>query len=88
MNDGYLLAECVIDYLVKTGFIRSSRWKHNTRELYYPVSFSIMGTRASTISFEITVSEKTHKITKSMVRTLERRFSKDFSEAFSTCLVA
>jgi hypothetical protein len=78
MNDGYLLADCVIAYLVEIGFIRQRTWKHDTKELYYTESFFITGTRASTVSFEIVVSGG-HKVTKSIVRTLERRFAQDFS---------
>jgi hypothetical protein len=88
MNDGYLLADCVIKHLVDTGFIHASDWRHNTKELYYPVSFLIVGTRASTISLEINVSSGRHIITRSIVRALERRFSRDFTEVFSLCLVA
>jgi hypothetical protein len=65
MNDGYLLADCVIGYLVKSGFIHAADWKHDTKELYYMVSFIVVGTRASTVSFEIT---------KSIIRLLEKRF--------------
>jgi hypothetical protein len=87
MNDGYLLADCVIDYFSKTGFIRSSRWKHDTKELYYTVSFFIAGTRASTVSLEIVVTGGNHIVTKSIVRLLERRFSKDFGAVFTDCQV-
>jgi hypothetical protein len=85
MNDGYLLADCVIDCFVEIGFIHSNDWKHNTKELYYTVSFFITGTRASIISMEVSVSDNIHKITKSAIRTIERRFNKDFNKVFTEC---
>jgi hypothetical protein len=78
MNDGYLLADCVIDYLAKLGFIHAADWKHETKELYYTASFVVVGTRASTVSFEII---------KSIIRLLEKRFSKDFGIIFSECVL-
>jgi hypothetical protein len=87
VNDGYLLADCVIDHMVKSGFIHTAEWKHDTKELYYTVSFILAGTRASTISFEITKSNNCHRTTKSIIRLLEKRFSKDFGIIFSECVL-
>ena len=85
MNDGFLLADCVFSSLVNSGFIYPSEWKHETKELYYTVSFILQGTRASTVSFEITVSNGNHRITKSIIRLMEKRFSMNFSVIFSDC---
>ena len=84
MKNSYLLADCVIEHLVDAGFIYKREWKHRTNELYYTESFFIVGTRASTISFEIVVSEVC-KITSSSLRTIEKRFLKDFNEIFINC---
>jgi hypothetical protein len=86
MNDGFLLADCVIRFLVGIGFIHPRDWKHTKKELYYTESFFITGTRASTISLEITVSDNAHKITKSIIRILEKRYARDFSQVFVDCL--
>jgi hypothetical protein len=88
MNDGFLLADCVIKSLVKIGFIHPRDWQHTKKELYYTESFFITGTRASTISLEIIVSDDGPKITKSIIRILERRYSRDFSQLFTDCLIA
>jgi hypothetical protein len=87
MNDGFLLADCVFDSLFESGFIHYSEWKHETKELYYTASFILKGTRASTVSFEITVSAGRHKITRSILRILEKRFSKNFGDVFSNCAI-
>jgi hypothetical protein len=88
MNDGFLLAGCVFDYLAASGFIHHSEWKHESKELYYTASFIRKGTRASTVSFEITVSDGYHKIPKSIIRFLEKQYSKNLDTIFSKCAVA
>jgi hypothetical protein len=88
MNDGFLLADCVFISLFDLGFIHYSEWKHETRELYYTVSFEVKGTVASTVSFEVTVSDGQHKITKSIIRLLEKRFSMNLDEIISNCAIA
>jgi hypothetical protein len=87
MNDGYLLADCVFSFFSNAGFIHYSEWKHETKELYYTVSFFLKGARTSTVSFEVTVSDGQHKITKSIVRLLEKRFSMNFGTVFSDCAI-
>jgi len=87
MNDGFLLADCVFRIFSEIGFIRYSDWKHETREMYYTVSFFMNETRASTVSFEVIVSDGRHQITKSIVRLLEKRFSKNFGTVFSECVI-
>jgi len=88
VNDGFLLADCVFDHLFNSGFIYSSEWKHETKELYYTVSFIRKGTRASTVSFEVIVSGGKHKVAKSIIRLLEKRYAKDFNVIFTDCAVA
>jgi hypothetical protein len=88
MNDGFLLADCAFDFLFNSDFIYHKQWKHNTIELYYTVSFFLKGTRASTISFEVTVSNGQHMITKSIIRLLEKRYLKDFNTIFVNCVIA
>ena len=63
MNDGFLLADCVFDFLVHSGFIYLSKWKHETRELYYTVSFETNTKRTSIVSFEVTVANGCHMVT-------------------------
>jgi len=87
MNDGFLLAECVFCFLSEAGFIHYEKWKHETRELYYTVSFSLNKQRTSTVSFEVTVCDGNHRITKSIVRLLEKRFSRNFGTVFSECAI-
>lgn len=87
MNDGFLSAECVINYWVQQGFIQNSQWKHSSRELYYTAIFLRAGTRATMISVEVLVDGGAHKITKSIVRTLERRFVQNFSGVFALCAI-
>jgi hypothetical protein len=87
MNDGFLLADCVFEFLFDSSFIHHSEWKHDTRELYYTATFFVLGTRASTVSFEVTVSDGRHKVTKSIIRLLEKRYSKDFSTVFANCVI-
>jgi len=87
VNDGFLLADCVFNFLANSGFIHLSEWKHDTKELYYTASFILKGTRASTISFEVTVFNECHRITKSIIRLLEKRFSKDFHAVFANCII-
>jgi len=87
MNDGYLAADCVFNILKDLEFIYLSEWKHATKELYYTVSFVIKGTRASTASFEVIVSDGLHLITKSIIRLLEKRYNKNFNAVFSNCAV-
>jgi len=83
MNDGYLSAECAFTYLFDAGFIYYTNWRHNTKELYYTVYFTLKGTRTSTVSFEVTVSDGIHKIPKSNIRILEKRFAMDFNNLFT-----
>jgi len=85
MNDGFLEAGCVFEFLNNSGFIYYSDWKHQTKELYYTVSFIVKGTRASTVSFEVIVSNGCHVITKSIIRLLEKRYEKDFKTVFTDC---
>jgi hypothetical protein len=87
MNDGFLNAECVINYWIRAGFIQNSKWKHDSKELYYTGIFLLEGKRASVICVEILVDGGMHKITKSIVRTQERRFAQDFSAVFSSCAI-
>ena len=87
MNDGYLAADCVFDTLNNLGFIYFLEWKHDTKELYYTVSFIIRGTRASTASFEVIVSDGRHMVTKSIIRLLEKRYERDFTVVFSNCVM-
>jgi len=87
MNDGFLLADCVFDFLISSGFIRHSKWKDDTKELYYTATFFVQGTRASTVSFEVTASNGQYKITKSIIRILEKRYLKDFSAIFVKCVI-
>jgi hypothetical protein len=87
MNDGFLLADCVFNFLVHSDFIYYSDWKRNTTELYYTVSFILKGTRGSTVSFEITVSSGNHRVTKSIIRCLEKRYLKNFKEIFINCII-
>ena len=87
MNDGYLLADCVFEALVDSGFMHNTDWKHNTKELYYTASFIIKGTRASIASFEITVSGNCHRVTKSNVRILARRHQQNFDIVFLNCAI-
>ena len=88
MNDGYLLADCIIKYLIDTGFIYSSlNWKHSvTKEKYYYVRFFKDQYFNSTISFEIIIHQGNHLILKSSIRTLEKRFKKDFNQIFIDCI--
>ena len=88
MNDGFLLADCVFDFFNQAGFIDYSDWKHEAKGLYYTVSFIRKGTRSSTVSFEITISDGNHRITKSVIRCLEKRFAKDFSAVFAKCTIS
>ena len=76
MNDGYLLADCVFNYFFGSGFMHNSKWKHESKELYYTASFFVKGTRASTVSFEVIVSGDNHKVTKSIIRLLEKGIQK------------
>jgi len=85
MNDGFLLADCVFEYLVNIGFIHNAVWKHNTRELYYTASFIIKGTRASIASFEVTVYGDCHRVTKSNVRIMAKRHRQNFDTVFLNC---
>jgi len=87
MNDGYLQADCVFNFLIDSGFIHNAKWKHETRELYYTVSFIMKGTRASTVSFEVTVLNGNHRVTKSIIRLLEKQYSKDFNTVFLNCAI-
>lgn len=87
MNDGFLAAECAFRFLSETGFLQYTEWKHNTRELYYTVSFSLSRQRTSIVSFEVTVSDGNHKITRSSIRILEKRFNMTFNHIFSKCAV-
>jgi len=87
VNDGFLLADCVFRVFSEVGFIHYSEWKRETREMYYTVSFLLNETRASTVSFEVIVSDGHHQVTKSIVRLLEKRFSKNFSTVFSKCII-
>ena len=87
MNDGFLLADCVFRFLSETGFIHYEEWKHETRELYYTVSFSLNKQRTSTVSFEVTVSDGNHRITKSIIRVLEKRLNKNFDDVYSKCAI-
>jgi len=88
MNDGFLLAECVFLFLSEIGFIHyDTKWKHETRELYYTVHFYLNKQRCSIISFEVTVSNGSHRVTKSSVRILEERFNKKFDAVFSRCVI-
>jgi len=87
MNDGYLAADCVFENLNNFGFIYFSEWKHNTKELYYTVSFVIKGTRASTASFEVIVRNGNHMITKSIIRLLGKRYNKNFDIIFTSCVI-
>ena len=87
MNDGFLLAGCVFDFLIASGFIYCSEWKHETRERYYTVSFLLNRPRVSTVSFEVIVSGGHHKITKSSIRFLEKKYSKNFDAIFAKCIV-
>jgi hypothetical protein len=88
MNDGYLLADCVFKYLSACDLIYYSNWKHDTKELYYTVSFTVRGTRTSTVSFEITVLNGNHRVTKSNIRFLEKRYSRDLNYVFVNCGIA
>jgi hypothetical protein len=54
MNDGYLDAECVITFFFMAGFLKESKWKHKSQELYYPVRF-YHAEKRSTITLEISV---------------------------------
>jgi hypothetical protein len=87
MNDGFLAADCVFNFLFNSDFMYHSDWMRETKELYYNVSFTVKGTRASTVSFEIIISNGNYMITKSIVRLLEKRFVKNFNEVFSRCAV-
>jgi hypothetical protein len=87
MNDGFLSAECVIDYLCNLGFVQKSNWKHNTRELYYTASFHVNETRCSIVTFEVSVIHNTHLIPKSRIRTLAKLFKKDFDSVFTACAI-
>jgi len=89
VNGGYLDADCVIRNLVKLGFIHANpQWKHNTRELYYTALFQIVNTRASIVSFEITVVDGIHRVPESTVRAHEKTFNKNFSNVFTECKIA
>jgi hypothetical protein len=87
MNDSFLLADCVFDFLTNSNFIYPSKWKRDTTELYYTVSFHKKETRCSTISFQVTVSDGVHKVTKSIIRCLEKRFSTSFATVFTDCVI-
>jgi len=87
MNDGFLFAECAFRFLSEIGFIHYKEWKHETRELYYTVSFFLNRPRTSTVSFEVTVLNGNHRITKSIIRILEERFNEKFEDVFSKCAV-
>jgi hypothetical protein len=87
MNDGFLLAECAFSFLCVTGFIHYAEWKHETRELYYTVSFILNRQRVSTVSFEVTVSNGIHKISKSIIRLLEKRYNENFDVIFTRCAI-
>jgi len=88
MNDD-LIAECVINNLVRLGFIHNNQeWQHhNTRELYYPVSFYRNVAHPSTVSFIVTVKDGIHRISKISLQLLERRFSENFDTVFVECVV-
>jgi hypothetical protein len=87
MNDGFLLAECAFYFLAEREFIIYKEWKHETRELYYTVSFYLNRPEASTVSFEVTVSGGQHRITKSIIRMLERRYNENFDGVFTRCAI-
>jgi hypothetical protein len=87
MNDGFLDADGVIERLVRSGFVEPAEWKHNTRERYYDATFLLSGSRASVISLEIIVEGGVHKIARSAIRLLERRFKKDFSDILTDCAI-
>jgi hypothetical protein len=87
MSDKYLAAECVFNNLIKSGFVYNREWKHKTRELFYDVSFELVGTRASIISFLVFAKGDECKIMASGLRVIEKLFCKDFSSIFTNCAI-
>jgi hypothetical protein len=86
MNDGFLNAECVFAYLMGIGFIKKENWKHETKELYYPVRFYITSSHGS-LSFEIVTIERLHCVTKSSMRCLSKRHGINLDTVFAQCLI-
>jgi hypothetical protein len=90
MNDGFLNAECVLDFLFGIGFIEKSDWKHSAREniqeLYYPVRFFLLE-RKSIISLEIVMLDKLPCVTKSSIRILSAKYHLDLNQVFSRCVL-
>ncbi|GHV43060.1 hypothetical protein AGMMS49546_23560 [Spirochaetia bacterium] len=86
MNDGYLSADCVIEFLYAMGFIKKDAWKHNTKELYYPARFYRTDKIAS-ISLEISVFNTNHCVTKSSIRILAKRYELNADEVFIKCAI-
>ncbi|GMO25042.1 MAG: hypothetical protein Ta2B_04470 [Termitinemataceae bacterium] len=86
MNDGYVNADCIFLYLVEIGLIKKEKWKHNTKELYYPIHFYNATTNGS-ISFEIEVIDGKHCLTKSSVRCCSKLYGFN-ADIIKNCLIA
>ena len=87
MNDGFLLADCAFNFLISSGFVHQSDWKRETKELYYTAHFVLNAKRTSIVSFEVTVAGGRHRITKSIIRCLEKRYAKDFHDVLVKCAI-
>jgi hypothetical protein len=89
VNDGYLDAECVINFLLGINFIKNREWKHSNKivqELVYPISF-FMQKHNACISFSIYVFNTTHCIMKSSIRILAAKYNEDLSPVFERCVL-
>jgi hypothetical protein len=88
MNEEYLSADCAFEFLFNTGFMDRKEWKLNTEQPYYNVIFFAKTSLASAVSFEISVFDGIHRIPKSNIRVLKKRFSmEDFDAVLKDCAI-
>ena len=91
MNDIYLDAECVVNYLVEFGLIYyNPDWKNKSNEfigipkIVYHFAFN---SRRGNVSFEITLENGDYKVYKKSIATYQRIVQKDLSVIFTECKI-
>ena len=85
--EDYLLAQCVIDSLTRSGIIEPSAWENlDTQTLCYDVSFSHT-TKNSRMCFQIKVFNEMHLLSKTSLINTSKRYGFNFADIVEECSI-
>jgi hypothetical protein len=81
----YLDADCVLEALIRTNFIKSENWKRENSKIYTAKFYH--GSTNGTLCFQIYADNNGRRMSALYIKNLERLYRVDLSGIVSRCAV-